>query len=239
MSKECYDICFIGQTEAVRVGLGKTVLLAAPGWDYPRLDSLTYKDDRVINSKILTLEDFLKIHPPKPGGEVENEIKARGFAAASKYAAETVAGVKRKIAALELLNVKAATTRTTGADGKWFAIPNWHDIKHSLVVQYECWDRASAEAVRNNSVVAGCAALPLDIDTEKRLCRGTVDDFVRWVSKKRDLTSCALDMLPKFKAAYEKLTPSPALTEAERGCLYAPPSKQVWEKVVQFADLER
>ena len=65
-----------GQSEAVRVGLGRVVWVMRDGAEYPR--SELYTSGEEYPEETHTPREFLQAFPPKKGGVVEAEARDRG-----------------------------------------------------------------------------------------------------------------------------------------------------------------
>ena len=66
-----------GQTEDVRIGIGKHMMVMFEGAEYPNQYDVTWCD-APYPQETHTLEAFLQAYPPKPGGGIERFAKERG-----------------------------------------------------------------------------------------------------------------------------------------------------------------
>ena len=66
---------FPGQSESVRIGLGRIVWLMLEGAEYPRSDIYTGGD--TLPEETHSPREFLQSFPPKKGGIVEAEASQR------------------------------------------------------------------------------------------------------------------------------------------------------------------
>lgn len=67
-----------GQSEAVRIGLGRTVWAYVQGDQYPSEFHLTWKDEP-YPTETHTPAEFLVAFPPRPGGCIEQSAKEMGL----------------------------------------------------------------------------------------------------------------------------------------------------------------
>ena len=67
-----------GQSEAVRIGLGTTVWVHAPGDMYPSELHFTWRD-APYPAETHSPAEFLAAFPPKPGGRIERSAKEKGL----------------------------------------------------------------------------------------------------------------------------------------------------------------
>jgi hypothetical protein len=77
MNDKIIAYAFPGQSEAVRIGLGRTVWIMEEGETFPRSISKTWRDKLPEGATEMSPEEFIKKFPPAEGSVVYRENARR------------------------------------------------------------------------------------------------------------------------------------------------------------------
>jgi len=77
MNDKIIAYAFPGQSEAVRIGLGRTVWIMVEGETFPRSISKTWRDKLPSGATELPPDEFIRMFPPEEGSVVFRENARR------------------------------------------------------------------------------------------------------------------------------------------------------------------